>query len=41
MIVVHYAGYPIHDIEGISQLCQNKGIRLIEDVAHAPGRWWG
>lgn len=41
MIVVHYAGYPIHDIEGISQLCQNKGIRLIEDVAHAPGAMVG
>jgi dTDP-4-amino-4,6-dideoxygalactose transaminase len=37
VIVVHYAGYPCRDIEAISQLCQNKNIGLIEDVAHAPG----
>jgi dTDP-4-amino-4,6-dideoxygalactose transaminase len=37
IIVVHYAGYPVRDIEKISQLCKLKGIGLIEDVAHAPG----
>lgn len=37
VIVVHYAGYPCRDIEAISQLCQDKNIGLIEDVAHAPG----
>ena len=37
VIVVHYAGYPCRDIEAISQLCKEKGIGLIEDVAHAPG----
>jgi dTDP-4-amino-4,6-dideoxygalactose transaminase len=37
VIVVHYAGYPCKDIEAISQLCKNRGIGLIEDVAHAPG----
>lgn len=37
VIVVHYAGYPIKDIEEISRLCQDLGINLIEDVAHAPG----
>lgn len=37
VIVVHYAGYPCRDIERISQLCRDKGIGLIEDVAHAPG----
>ena len=37
IIVVHYAGYPIKDIEKISQLCKDRGIGLIEDVAHAPG----
>ena len=37
IIVVHYAGYPIEDIEKISQLCKDRGIGLIEDVAHAPG----
>jgi dTDP-4-amino-4,6-dideoxygalactose transaminase len=37
VIVVHYAGYPCCDIMAISQLCRDKGIGLIEDVAHAPG----
>jgi dTDP-4-amino-4,6-dideoxygalactose transaminase len=37
VIVVHYAGYPCKDIAAISQLCQERGIGLIEDVAHAPG----
>jgi dTDP-4-amino-4,6-dideoxygalactose transaminase len=37
VIVVHYAGYPCRDIVAISQLCRDKGIGLIEDVAHAPG----
>ena len=37
VIVVHYAGYPCRDIVEISKLCRDKGIGLIEDVAHAPG----
>ena len=37
VIVVHYAGYPCRDIVAISQLCRDRGIGLIEDVAHAPG----
>ena len=37
VIVVHYAGYPCRDIVKIAQLCREKGIGLIEDVAHAPG----
>jgi len=37
VIVVHYAGYPCREIVEISQLCREKGIALIEDVAHAPG----
>ena len=37
LIVVHYAGYPCRDIVAISQLCRDRGIGLIEDVAHAPG----
>ena len=37
VIVVHYAGYPCRDIMAISQLCRDKNIGLIEDVAHAPG----
>jgi len=37
VIVVHYAGYPCADILAISQLCRDRGVGLIEDVAHAPG----
>jgi len=36
VIVVHYAGFPC-DMPAISALCQERGIKLIEDVAHAPG----
>lgn len=37
VIVVHYAGYPCKDIAKIAKLCKERGIGLIEDVAHAPG----
>lgn len=37
VIIVHYAGYPCKDIEEISNYCNENGISLIEDVAHAPG----
>ncbi len=37
VIVVHYAGYPCKDIRRITELCKDRGISLIEDVAHAPG----
>ena len=37
VIIVHYAGYPCKDILAISKFCNDKGIALIEDVAHAPG----
>jgi dTDP-4-amino-4,6-dideoxygalactose transaminase len=37
IIIVHYAGYPCKDIQAISNFCNEKGIALIEDVAHAPG----
>jgi dTDP-4-amino-4,6-dideoxygalactose transaminase len=36
VMVVHYAGYPC-DMPAISKLCRERGVRLIEDVAHAPG----
>lgn len=41
VIVVHYAGYPCADIEEIAELCKDRGIGLIEDVAHAPGASFG
>ena len=36
VIIVHYAGYPC-DMPAISDLCKKRGLKLIEDVAHAPG----
>jgi dTDP-4-amino-4,6-dideoxygalactose transaminase len=36
VIVVHYAGYPC-DMPAIVELCRRRSLRLIEDVAHAPG----
>ena len=36
VIVVHFAGYPC-DMDDIVSLCEEYGLVLIEDVAHAPG----
>lgn len=36
VIVVHYAGFPCN-MPAIAALCRKRDIRLIEDVAHAPG----
>jgi dTDP-4-amino-4,6-dideoxygalactose transaminase len=36
VIIVHFAGYPCQMAE-ITELCQARGIPLIEDTAHAPG----
>lgn len=36
VMIVHYAGYPC-DMPPIVELCHQRGIKLIEDVAHAPG----
>ena len=35
VIVVHFAGYPC-DMHELTELCNEQGIALIEDVAHAP-----
>ncbi len=37
IIVVHFAGYPIEDIDRLVKFCKDKQIILIEDVAHAIG----
>ena len=37
IIVVHFAGYPMEDIEDLVQFCNEKNIILVEDVAHAIG----
>lgn len=36
VIVVHFAGYPC-EMQSIVNLCKSKNLKLIEDVAHAPG----
>lgn len=36
IVAVHFAGYPI-DLTKLRDICDEKGIYLIEDVAHAPG----
>jgi dTDP-4-amino-4,6-dideoxygalactose transaminase len=36
VIVVHYAGFPC-DMATIRKLCRERGIKLVEDAAHAPG----
>jgi len=36
VIIVHFAGYPC-EMDEITQLCQERNIKLIEDCAHAPG----
>jgi dTDP-4-amino-4,6-dideoxygalactose transaminase len=36
VMVVHYAGYPC-DLDGIRALSQQHNLKVIEDVAHAPG----
>lgn len=36
VMIVHYAGYPC-DMPSIVDLCQKYNLKLIEDVAHAPG----
>ena len=35
VIAVHFAGFPC-DMEGLVDLCKEKNVALIEDVAHAP-----
>jgi dTDP-4-amino-4,6-dideoxygalactose transaminase len=38
--IVHYAGYAAA-VDRLAQLCQERGIALIEDVAHAPSATLG
>ncbi len=37
IIIVHFAGYPIEDIDKLVKYCHDKNIMLIEDVAHTVG----
>jgi dTDP-4-amino-4,6-dideoxygalactose transaminase len=36
LMVVHYGGYPA-DMDGLRALARGRGLRIIEDSAHAPG----
>lgn len=36
VIAVHFAGYPCSGTSELLSLCEQQGIQLIEDVAHAP-----
>ena len=36
VMIVHYAGVPC-DMDAIVALCERRGLKLIEDCAHAPG----
>lgn len=40
VIVVHLAGIIPPEIEAIQQLCQERGLFLLEDAAHAHGASW-
>jgi len=40
VMIVHYAGYPC-DMPSIVEFCRKRGLKLIEDVAHAPGAMVG
>ena len=39
LMVVHYAGYPC-DMDKIGLLARKHRLKVIEDVAHAPGAFW-
>ena len=36
IMVVHYGGYPV-DMDAIAALARRRGLKIIEDCAHAPG----
>lgn len=36
IVLTHIGGYPIPDIEKISNYCKSNGVLLIEDCAHSP-----
>lgn len=36
VMIVHYAGVPC-DMDAITAVCERRGLKLIEDCAHAPG----
>jgi len=40
VVCVHYAGYACR-MEELRALCDEKGLALVEDVAHAPGGTYG
>jgi dTDP-4-amino-4,6-dideoxygalactose transaminase len=39
LVVVHFAGCPA-DLDRLTELCERRGLRMIEDCAHAHGAGW-
>jgi dTDP-4-amino-4,6-dideoxygalactose transaminase len=39
IVAVHFAGLPL-DLDALVDLCEKRGLILIEDCAHAPGASW-
>lgn len=40
VVVMHYGGYPC-DMDALKRICDQHGLFLMEDAAHAPGAKWG
>lgn len=36
---VHYGGYPF-DLDAVGEICKKRGLKLVEDCAHAQGTEW-
>jgi dTDP-4-amino-4,6-dideoxygalactose transaminase len=41
VVLVHIGGHIAFDAPAIARLCSERGVRLIEDCAHAHGASWG
>jgi dTDP-4-amino-4,6-dideoxygalactose transaminase len=39
VVAVHFAGHPV-DLDALTELCARKGLKLVEDCAHAHGAEW-
>ena len=39
ILPMHYGGYPC-DLDSLSELARRRGLRIVEDAAHAPGSTW-
>ena len=39
VVVLHYGGFPC-DMEAVHEIAERRGLKVIEDAAHAPGGTW-